>query len=182
MKGTVYEVHSFKNEKLPFIFHSDSTNTHTIDYNWHENIEILFITDGEGTGILGEEEIPLKEGDVCVINSNTVHSVSSESDKGITYECLITDLSFFRENGINIENYQFENFICDEKCAELYRKVAEEYKSESFQVAGKRCAVLNLILYIVRNYSTEKKGAVLKTRRKTEKNISFALDFMNKNL
>ncbi len=180
MKGTVYEVHSFKNEKLPFIFHPDTAlENRMTPYNWHENVEILFVTQGEGKGLLGEEEVELREGDICVINSNIVHSVSSKS--GITYECLIPDISFFRENGINIEALELENFIRDEKAKELYLEVIKEYKEESFQVAGKRCAVLNLILYIVRNYSKERVGADLKTRRKTAENINFAVNFMKEN-
>lgn len=180
MKESVYEVHNFKNEKLPFIFHPDKIwKNKRLYYNWHKNAEILFVTHGEGKGLLGEDKINIKEGDICIINSNIVHSVCSDTE--IVYECLIPDMSFCRENGINLDNLQLENFIRDEKCAELYLEVIREYKEENFKVAGIRCAVLNLILYIVRNYSTEKKGAELKTRRKTEKNISFAIEFMNKN-
>ncbi len=181
MKGTVYEVHSFKNEKLPFVFHPDSTNIRTIDYNWHENVEILFVIEGEGTGFLGEEEIPLKEGDICVVNSNIVHSVSSDSARGITYECLIPDVSFFRENGINIEALELENHIRDEKASALYSNVIKEYREENFQIAGIRSAVLNLILYIVRNYSKDRIGTDIKTIRKTSENINFAVNFMKQN-
>ena len=182
MKETVYEVHTLENERLPFIFHPDyasALKNKTVDYNWHRNVELLFVTSGEGKGILGEEEIYIKKGDICVVNSNIVHSVSSESE--ITYECLITDTSFCRENGISPETLEIAHFIRDKKAEELFCRVIEEYKQKNFRIAGIRCAVLDLLLYVVRNYSQEKKGADLKARRKTAENIDFAVAFMKKN-
>ena len=46
-----FEIHQWKNDRLPFIYHLDVVSRPlSSEYsNWHENIEILYVIEGDGT-------------------------------------------------------------------------------------------------------------------------------------
>ena len=67
--------------------------------NWHDNLEILYITEGYGTIRYGITNIDLVPETVIIINSQTMHSITSEN--GVSFFMYIIDNRFFAENGID---------------------------------------------------------------------------------
>ena len=66
----VYEAHTFPDPHLPFIFHCGTRVTKFEDCpNWHENIEIILFLSGEGYMRYDEQIIPVRQGQIAVINA-----------------------------------------------------------------------------------------------------------------
>ena len=71
MSTQQYEHHlTLKQDKLcPFKFKSLNNFRDTI-CNWHRNIEIMLVTEGEGRVQYSSEDIALSKGDIVVVNTN----------------------------------------------------------------------------------------------------------------
>ena len=128
-------------------------------YNWHENIEIVFVISGEGRLQYSTEAIDVRRGDIIVINSGAIHRPSPT----IEFYYLIIDEGFFKENGFSVSELEFERLIRDDECERLFMSVKEkisEYKSGKLHPAELRAAVLALIIYLYNNrlLKTEKNG------------------------
>ena len=141
-----YEHHLMPNPDLPFIFHTDFYMRRESGVaNWHENTEFLYCIQGKGNVNCDTSDIGMKKGDTVIINARQLHTVSSEAE--VKYRCLIIDNSFFRDNGIDIENLSFAQSICDEKAGILMERIALLFTGEktAFSVAETRLAVLDYI-------------------------------------
>lgn len=67
------------NEDLPFkmfVFEGKDGN-YVRDKHWHRSIEIFAVFEGGLSFVLGDEKIPLHEGEFIIVNSNEVHSIIS---------------------------------------------------------------------------------------------------------
>ena len=80
-----------KNKTTPFKY-AKGRLTGADVYNWHENVEVLYVTEGEGIFRYGTEDIPTCAGDLFIINREAFHQV--KSDVGIAFSYLIVDESF----------------------------------------------------------------------------------------
>ena len=107
MSTQQYEHHlTLKQDKLcPFRFKS-SRNLRNSVCNWHRNIEILLVTDGEGRIQYSSDDVALTKHDIVVVNTGELHRVYSE--KGISFNYVIIDESFCRENGIDTSERCFD--------------------------------------------------------------------------
>ncbi len=154
MSNTVFEAHLLTNKSLPFIFDTDYADKYIdiIPNNWHPNIEILYFTKGNGTVMLGEQELTVKEGDIVVVNSNVAHTITAE--KKVYYYFLIPDSEFCIQNGIDTDNIHFASYINDENAKSLYTAIIDEFSKNNapFRTAGIKAAVLNMLVYIARNH------------------------------
>jgi len=155
MDQFIYETHKIQNPQLPFIFHPifvRSSPCHRI--NWHENIEFLYCTDGEGYVRCGSDHNAFRKGELFVVNADTIHSIGSDS--AVTYQCLIIDQSFFVENGIPVSGLYFQSRICDEETSRLFTAIARAYEafneSDRFAVAEIRFFVLAFLRQLCRHY------------------------------
>ncbi len=143
-----YEQHKLKGGKFPFIFHYNkiegAANKNT---NWHENLEILFVTGGAGKIICDFEASHVECGDLFVINSNCLHSTEGESC--LTYYCLIIDNSFCCSNGIDPREVQFQKKINDCEAARLYYAAVSAFSDTSeLRELRVKAAVLSLLLFL----------------------------------
>jgi len=159
----IYETHNIKNPLLPFIFHPLLIrNGPARRINWHENIEILFCTDGEGYVQCGSEQIPFSVGDLFVVNADTLHSIGS--NRFVCYQCLIVDRSFFLENGIQIDRFRFQNRITDPHMAQLFERVASSYSkydpNAGLSVSMIRLSILSFVLALCQAYAATQPGAI----------------------
>ena len=154
MSELIYEHHlALKQDKIcPFKFYSNK-NVRDSVCNWHSNIEVLVVTDGEGYMQYNSDTFAVSKHDIIVINSGVLHRVYS--DKSINFDYLLIDERFCRENGINTEERCFEQlFNCGdtERIFELAYKRYNEYKTDNSPIntALLRLSVLELIteLYI----------------------------------
>lgn len=127
MANSIYETHIMREELLPFIYHKHTArnfNRNGIGLpNWHENIELLLCVDGEGKVKCDTKFYDFGIGDVVVVNSNTLHTIISETS--VTYHCLIIDRSFLEENGIPINSLRFTEHIKDTEVTERFTAAVE---------------------------------------------------------
>lgn len=148
----LYEHHyKLKSDKLcPFKLERGERSD-TYFYNWHENIEIVLIVDGEGAFQYSSDKPTVKRGDIIVINSGVIHRPSPD----IEFYYLIIDESFFRENGFSVSELEFERLIRDDECKSLFLSVKDkmsEYKSGRRHPAELRESVLSLIIHLYNNH------------------------------
>ncbi len=147
----IYEPHVRRKDELPFIFHIDNVKRRAMA-NLHENIELLYIMEGEGRVLLGDKSVLARPSQIVAINSFVAHSTSTES--GLRYACLIIDTRFFLENGINIGSLRLNDTIDDTEAAVRFLEIIDEYSHEGdFSEAGIRAAVLRLLVHLCRNHS-----------------------------
>ena len=183
MNNSIFEFHNLSNRKVPFIFHTDMTASGKSAYNvpnWHNNVEILFFTEGEGNVLCGNELHHVTEGDIFIINSNVMHYISSDSF--IRYCCLIVDNDFCRDNGIDCTKLEFSNRAGTEECKRIYGKIVTEIKAENeFKDAGIRSAVLELMVYISRNFSVPVTGGN-RANGEVNENIQLAIGYIRSHL
>lgn len=176
----IYEIHLLSSKPLPFIFHLDtvfsSMSSAIMRANWHPNIEILYFLEGEGTVHCGTTSCRVKKNDIFIINSHMSHFISS-SDV-VKYYCLIIDNEFCAANNIYTENTIFKNMIEDMHAKSLFEKIIKEYTEDSaYRNAGIKSAVLNLMVYLARNY-TESVAEFEKNGTNVSENIKIAIGFI----
>lgn len=160
-----YENHNLKNEDLPFIC-KEISGYPVGNGNWHENIEIIFILNGEGSVIHNGESFSVSEGDIVIMNSNRLHGLLA-SERRLTFRYLIVDRSFCLSNGFDTNNVVFNTRVRDEEVFSLMRELAELYaedKDTPYRVPNIRCTVLRIVLLLIKKYSTLAAGATLSER------------------
>lgn len=153
MNEIIYERHRMTNPLLPFIFHTDIKTAHVGSVaNWHENTEFLYCLEGEGSATCDADILTMKEGDMVIINARCLHAVTT-ADR-VKYHCLIIDNSFFKENGIDIDNIRFDEVIHDDKAGDLIKNIAKhaECARDSLSVAETRLCLLEFVCHICRHY------------------------------
>ena len=168
MSEPIYEHHlALKQDKLcPFRFKS-SKNLHDSVCNWHTNIEILLVTGGEGNMQYNSDELQVSIHDINVINSGDLHRVYS--DRGISFDYLIIDESFCRENGINTAERSFERLFRCEETERIFRRAYERYKEyksspTAINIAKARLAVLELLVVMYDKHSLSNVGEIAAQR------------------
>lgn len=152
-----YEHHlSLRQDKLcPFKIKTSRSVRNSV-CNWHRNIEILVVFEGEGHVQYGADDISVSAHDVIVVDSGTLHRPYSE--KGIGFHYIIIDESFCAENGIETERRRFERCFKDEVTEKLCLAALDrfnEYKESATQISTARLreAVLSLLINICEQHS-----------------------------
>lgn len=177
---TAYESHIISDSKLPFIFHLDTVKYSNCNVNWHENVEILMVTEGSGQVFCDLNKTDVEKGDIFVVNSNSVHYVYAESI--IKYYCLIIDSEFCMANDIDTGQILFTNLVSNSNATDRYEKVVEEYTGEKdYKNAGIRSAVLDLLVYLCRNYAIKSEGKGTAYTSKTIENIKTSIGYIKAN-
>ena len=158
MSDQVYENHlEIKQDKLcPFKFKALNDVRNSV-CNWHENIELLLVTDGEGHMQYNSDDVHLQRHDIIVINSGDLHRI--HSDSSISFDYVIIDESFCLENGINTKDRHFERvFRCEEieRACRYAHECFKDYKSDKspIKTALLRLAVLELLTKLYSDHSS----------------------------
>lgn len=126
---SIYEKHVYKTPEIPFIFHTDTRYKESHDYlgqNWHENIELLFFTSGQGQVRINAREYNVTVGDIIVINSNHLHEFKTQNS--MTYHVLIIDRAFCQSNYIDIGKLHFSTHFRSEEISDCFHLLSEEFK------------------------------------------------------
>jgi AraC-like DNA-binding protein len=156
MEKVIHEIHRMKNPQLPFIFRTSQVTETGILANWHENIELLCILDGEGTVSLDGRPYRVRAGDVAVVNSDCLHAAVGEPQ--LTYSYLIIDSSFCLENGIDISRLEFCEQVRDAELSALLLEVGDrftrlsEHEGEPFALPHLRYCVLGVLLRLLTHH------------------------------
>lgn len=151
----MYEKHVVKDKLTPYTFHRDiMVNDCNLASNWHENIEILYFTEGSADVICNMNSTHVTKGDIFVVNKNYLHRVKSVDC--VKYFCLIIDNKFCKENGIDCSRLRFANHIVDQEGKFLCDELIDTYDNYSkFKVAKMRLKILALVEFLAENYSEE---------------------------
>jgi len=91
-----YEHFNHENPNLPYRYHFDILGNNTLKGlpNWHEEIEILFFTKGEGNIICNLQNHPVKEGDAAILFPYSLHQVKQISPR-LEYHCFLISPTLF---------------------------------------------------------------------------------------
>lgn len=159
-----------RRERAPFKY---ATVEHAIAdiFNWHENIELLYITGGEGTVRNGTKDMAAHAGDLFVVNSNDFHQVKSKT--GIDFSYLIIDESFCIENGIATTELLFEHRLCQRETISLYLAAGKAIDAVTLSptttaLPRARLAVLSLLLHLCEHHASPRSKVKKETSRAEE--------------
>lgn len=178
---TKFEAHFLGQKNLPFIFHKDRIASKSKECvpNLHLNLELLYFVEGCGNVICDGKTFAVQQGDVAVINSYAIHSVTTTDV--VRYFCLIVDNDFCIANIADMSELQFASLIQNDTARALFELVIEEFDSrDTFRDAGIQCAVQQLLLFLCRNYSEPK--PVGKKHDSARESVWIAVEFMKQNL
>ncbi|MDE5804191.1 MAG: AraC family transcriptional regulator [Lachnospiraceae bacterium] len=87
------------NALFPFMLYDISSNPsfeERIGCHWHEEIEFLVITKGEGSLQLNGRIYPVKENDICLIPSNQLHFLTCPEQKPLDFFAIVFHPDFLR--------------------------------------------------------------------------------------
>ena len=98
--------------------------------HWHEEMEILYFTEGEGVVSCDLREYTVHAGDLIVVNGKEPHTGCIRG-RGASYYCIHINTEFF-QNRIGGEYVIFQHHITDPQCAALLDAVVEVEASEGF--------------------------------------------------
>ncbi len=126
-RNDIYEQIKFENAQIPFVLHSfDFTKGSSLGgCNWHESIELLYLTSGNAEVTSELQKIKLESGDIAVINSNALHDICAETD--IHFYCLIIDRAFCLANYLDTSALSFDTLIKDAEVRALTERFVYEF-------------------------------------------------------
>ena len=151
-----YELHEHLDPALPMTcrYHEEPK---AFKNHCHKNVEMLFITDGEGDFNIEGEIFSAKTGDTIIVNPYEFHSLTLSPDSKIKYICLITHHSFYEEYPFEYNSKIFKTVVSDETIMALGRKIYEESQmSELPYLKESVKAYVNiLIISLLRGYKND---------------------------
>ncbi len=153
----VYESHEHPDPNFPIIFHLDAVSPNPdvpFELHWHESVELLFGVEGEGTVISNAERLPLRKGELCIVNSDHLHSIYSESI--CRYYCLIPDGSLCPGWSSYRENLMFRSHLSDETVRRQFEEIIREMSErQPHYKTVVKAQVTILLAGLCRNFTVE---------------------------
>ncbi len=155
---SIYENHRMKDPRLPFIFHFTrfSPGHPAGRGNWHENLELLYFVSGSATVTSNEDRLSLSAGEIAILNTNRLHMISTSSEEGAEYYCLIIDRSFCLANHFDTGRIEFDEIVRDKEISGLFDRLISEYaedKDAPYRVQMIRSTVLRMMALLCRHHS-----------------------------
>ena len=178
---SVYESHNLEDGELPFIYKrraARSTETIPDSANWHENVELLHILKGEGQVYSNGQVIPVKAGDIVLINANHLHGLTTD-DGEMIHRYLIVDRAFCLANGIDTSAISFETRVDDSRVRAQLEALEQAYSEPPetpYRMAAIRSAVLGLMVTLCREHSTA--ATALERPEKSLSYVKQAIDYI----
>lgn len=169
MNNNSYELHTYEDPSFPFIFHQTTMSPYYSDFlsHWHENIEILFVIQGEIIVMSDANIVTAKKDDIVLINSNNVHHIHTNEIEA-KYFCLIIDSKFCFEYGLDIEEITFQRLISDNFVKDKYLAIKEEFATKRvLYKAAIKTLVMEMLVFLYREYVLSE--TTLTNKSKTEK-------------
>lgn len=181
MSNEIYEVPQSQRGHLPVKLLYVTKSKY--DKDWHSTnhthhfTEVLYITKGKGTFIFSNEEVPVKEHDVIVINPNIEHTEKSGADQPLEYIALgIRGLAFSSPDDPGLQvtflNYKQEQKIYLFYLEQLMEEV--ENQKEDFEL------IIQNILEILLLKMMRKKAFNLEktSTKKISKDVAFIKNYI----
>lgn len=152
-----YENHHLEDSPLPFIYKSGSvrqTNYMFGSSNWHENIEILQIMQGDGLISVNGQLLSVYADDIVIINSNHLHALAAGENQ-MHYRYLIVDRSFCLVNGFDSNKVTYQSKVEDDRIRSLLEKLHVSYEmpdDTAYRTLTIRSLVLQLLLLLCNDH------------------------------
>lgn len=178
---TIYETHFWMRREYPFIFHRDVLHRDGQQFtpSVHVNLELIHILSGNGQIVFNGTIRDVLPGDIAILNPYTTHTILTSDT--VTTDCLIVDHDFLLDNGIDLSQLEFIPVLHDPKAAALFLEFYEERQfPTTFHRATIRTALLQLMLYLCKNYSSTKNADMIPSG--IMERIWSAVEFMKENL
>lgn len=178
---SIYESHNHPDPTFPVIFHLDSISFPTpANYlHWHENIEMLYCVEGNGTLTADSDRISFGAGDLAVINSDRLHSIYTEDS--CRYYCLIADHSLFDGLGLPIGETPLRAVIRDSTVQGWFDTIVEEMLTRRpFYRESVRAAILSLYVHLYRHYTAENSDPAGKRPNNRVQMVKSAIAFLRR--
>ncbi|WP_300564167.1 AraC family transcriptional regulator [uncultured Acetatifactor sp.] len=123
--------------------------------HWHEHIELHYVLEGRTTLRLGQREIPAREGNLVVVNSNELHAGYCDGTHMRVLVIIFDMGDFYKE--LADKNVIFQSLVeRDETIDAIMSAIQKEY---SEQRIGYRLIckgeLLHLIVHLAREYAAE---------------------------
>lgn len=96
------------------IYEVNYTEGHTqiLACHWHEEYEIIYISRGSATFLIGDKTLDVKEGQIIFVNSNELHSAYCDNPSGCFYIALVFNMSLLNSNNYDpIQNRYIDPLI-----------------------------------------------------------------------
>lgn len=163
-------------------------------YHWHEHLEFLFITRGEGIITCNSDKYAVGKGDLVVVNSSEIHGGYSHHGS-FTYYCVIVEPSILQgySTGICEVKYLspitrnqilFENIIRNDKAVlQCFENMIDEYerKDPGYELSIKSYIFQALSLLIRRHVKVTLTPAMYDKRREALSRLSPVLTYIAEN-
>lgn len=98
--------------------------------HWHEEIELLYFTEGSAIISCNLREYKVQKGDIVVVNGKELHS-GNLANLTSTYYCIHVNTAFF-DNRIGNEYVIFDTLIRDADCSALLDEVIRRSQERGF--------------------------------------------------
>lgn len=150
--------------------------------HWHEHIELHYVLEGRTTLRLGQREIPAREGNLVVVNSNELHAGYCDGTHMRVLVIIFDMGDFYKE--LADKNVIFQSLVeRDETIDAIMSAIQKEY---SEQRIGYRLIckgeLLHLIVHLAREYAaevlTERESD---SRKRRLERINTVLDYIQSN-
>ncbi len=122
--------------------------------NWHENLEVQYCNEGEGYVLLDGQRYSVKQGDIIVANSNSIHFTGS--DNKIIFSVIILDSQYCKDVEIDHTKLTFEPVFQSDYISSIFEKLYNVRESEdSCKTAVYRILALKLLVELRRNHTVQ---------------------------
>ena len=174
-----YEEYSRFPDGQPFLFmpRLQRTALHcSREANWHENLEVQLCEEGEGSVLLDGQRVGFAQGETVVVNTGIIHHTGTEGS--LVYSCLILDLAFCREAGIDPTALRFAAHIASKKIALLFHEIEHTLYACASPCRTARLRRLALSLLIILREEHTLPGVPGEAAGTTYQNVKNAIQYI----
>ncbi len=144
---------------IPFVMHWGLVRTAERagdPANWHENLEVQYCNEGEGYVLLNGNRHEIKQGDIVVANSNSLHFTGT--DKKIVFSVIIIDKNLCKDIDVDYTKLMFEAVFQNQKIVDIFNKIksAKENHDDPCQIAELKKLAIELLIELRRNHTSYK--------------------------
>lgn len=163
----VYEKKTY-DEVFPaevFIEHRNQTGLYFWPH-WHEETEILYITEGSARFQLEQNEYVAEKGSILVINSNELHSGYVETTPYLCKVLSLKPANFLKD--MDCQTLRFQPIISpDSQIVKYMEDLFAEYTAQPLAYRDNcKAMVTQLLVYLIRHYASDSLTDKLSEKRK----------------
>lgn len=161
MNNVKYELHNDLDPDFPLIFgyrELSKGDNHAVYLHWHDCIELIYCSSGEGWVRSGMNNIAIKAGELVVVNSGNIHDLFTDGNCGV-YSLNPSD-AFFAPFHLELCKYSFKEKMNDPEMIALFKDIIAEMtlKNDALYRQAVHIKIVGLALKLLREYSAHKEN------------------------